>query len=96
MFPFFNEEDLICLFKKWASDTEKYAVKKAKSEECRKRLKEAEISFIKKQEELFKRKREMDKSAYMTADERDEIRRPFREVRRRIEKEIYRDFESKP
>ena len=85
----FNEEDLAWLFEKWASKAEEYAVKKAKFEEYRKRLKEAEIPFKKKEEELLKQKREKDKRAYLTADEKDEIWYPFPEVRRRIEKEIY-------
>lgn len=89
MFSFFNEEDLEWLFEKWASEAENYAEKKDKFKKYMNRLKEAKIPFMKKQDDLLKRKRERDESAYLTAEERDEIWRPFREVRQRIEKEIY-------
>lgn len=86
---FLSEEDLERLFEKWASEAENYAEKKAKFEKYMNRLKEAEVPFMKKQDDLLKRKRERNESAYLTAEERDEIWRPFRGVRQRIEKEIY-------
>ncbi|MCK4385135.1 MAG: hypothetical protein KAW52_02610 [candidate division Zixibacteria bacterium] len=89
MLLFFTEEDLALLFEKWASEAEGWEVKKAKFEKYRKELKKAEIPFIKKEEELLKKKKETDKSAYLTADERDEIWRPFQEIHRRIVNEIY-------
>ncbi|MGB8658156.1 MAG: hypothetical protein WCE90_10295 [Candidatus Zixiibacteriota bacterium] len=77
------------LFEKWASDAEKYELKKAKFEEFKKRLKEAEAPFIEKQKKLFEQKRKRDKKAILTIEERDNIWRPYHKIYRKIVDEVF-------
>jgi hypothetical protein len=89
MFLCFNEKELASLFEKWASEAEEYRVKKAKFEEYKKRVKEAAIPFIKKQDELLEQKRKRDKKAMLTAEDRDKIWRSFPKIHRKIIDEVF-------
>lgn len=88
---FFSEDDLRKLFEKWASDAEEWTAKKARFEEYMERIKEAKIPFIKKRKELLEKKREENKNADLSDEERIELWRPFHEICRKITEEIYGD-----
>lgn len=86
---FFDEGDLRRLFEKWTSEAQDYKDRKTRFDKYMIRQEEAKIPFRKRQDELLREKRKKDKNAHLTVEELDEIWRPFREIRRRIEDEIY-------
>ncbi len=86
---FFNEKELNRLFKKWDIESIEYAEKKARFDKYMKRLAEASIPFLKREERMLEEKRKKDKNAYLTFEELEEIWRPFRKIRRKIEDEIF-------
>ena len=88
---FFMEDELRKLFEKWTSEAEELAAKKARFDEYMERIKEARIPFIKKQKELLEKKREVNKNADLSAEERMQLWHPFYEICGKITEEIYGD-----
>ncbi len=78
-------------FERWTAETQGLASKKAKFDKYTRKLDAAKVPFRKQEAELLTEKRKRDKDAILTADERDAIWHPFREIRRRIEDEVYGD-----
>jgi hypothetical protein len=78
-------------FARWADEAQGFASKKARFDAYMQKLDAAKGPFRKREAELLAEKRKRDKDATLTADEREAIWRPFGDISRRIEEEVYGD-----